>query len=206
MSLLLLFFLALAISAVGTLPPGLITLTIVQTTVQEGKKAGLLNALGATIPEFIYTYLALVGADVLFKDAALNYYIQLASVVVFFVLALWFWFTKPKDFTSPAEVKANRHKYFLRGVAAGFFNFLIVPFWLFVIVWLQANELVVTGRPAILLFSLGAALGALLVFLLYMEAGNWLLKKIAAVRQYTNKAIGLFFFLLFVHQLWQVAG
>lgn len=206
MSLILLFLLALLISAVGTLPPGLITLTIVQTTVQQGKKAGMLNALGATIPEFLYTYLALIGAEMLFQDAALNYYIQVASVVVFLVLALWFWLTKPNDLTSPSTVIASRRKFFLRGVVAGFFNFLIVPFWLFIIVWLQANDLVVEGQPAILLFSLGAALGALFVFVLYAEAGSWLLRKITAVRQHINKAIGLFFFLLFAYQLWEVVG
>jgi threonine/homoserine/homoserine lactone efflux protein len=206
MSLLVLFFLALLISAVGTLPPGLITLTIVQTTVQEGKKAGMLNALGASIPEFIYAYIVLAGAETLRQNATLDYYIQLASVIIFLVLALWFWFSKQKELTSEPAVTAARRKFFLRGVAAGFFNFLIVPFWLFIIVWLQANDFTVEGQPTIILFSLGAALGALLVFTVYIEAGAWLLKKFAEAGKYINKTVGVLFFLLFSYQLWQVIG
>lgn len=204
MSLFLLFCIAVLISAVGTLPPGLITLTIVQTTVQEGKKAGLLNAMGATVPEFFYTYLALVAADLLLDNLTLTHYIKISALVVFLALALWFWLVQPADETSEKVVVAARYQYFIKGMAAGFFNFLIVPFWLFIIVWLQANGVELKGQAGILFFSFGGALGAFFVFFLYIELGHFLLKRISSVRRYINKSVAVIFFLLFLYQVWEV--
>jgi threonine/homoserine/homoserine lactone efflux protein len=190
MTFTILFLIAFTLSFVGTLPPGLITLTITQTTISEGKSAGLRNGLGATIPEFLYTYVALIGIDFLLDHADISYYIQWASVVIFLALGLWFWFAKPSEIRE-VQVKANHRKFFLRGLTAGFFNFLIVPFWVVVVGWLRAN---------------GYALGALLAFVLYVELGAVILRRFQEVAAYVNKIIGGLFLLLFAYQLWELVG
>ncbi|MEM9260358.1 MAG: LysE family transporter [Bacteroidota bacterium] len=206
MNSVLLFFIAFLISAVGTLPPGLITLTITQTTIKEGRRAGLQSALGATIPEFIYTYLALIGADFLLRNADISYYIQLASAILFFGLGIWFWLISPKSQkTTNTEVIPSR-RFFQRGLAAGFFNFLIIPFWLFIIVWLRANGYVITKQAEFLLFATAGALGALCAFLLYLEIGGFILRKFRSVERHLNKAIGSIFLLLCAFQVWEVIG
>lgn len=196
--------LALFISFVGTLPPGLITLTITQTTIEEGKKAAWLTSLGATIPEFIYTYIALIGANFLLQNEAIGYYIQVASAVLFLTLGVYFWLAKPKVKGEKASVDANHGKFFQRGLAAGFFNFLIVPFWLFVVVWLRSNGYVVEGHLTYALFSLAGALGAFGAFLLYIELGGWIVKKFASTERYFNRGIGTVFLVLALYQVYEV--
>jgi threonine/homoserine/homoserine lactone efflux protein len=203
MAITLLFLIAFALSFLGTLPPGLITLTITQTTISEGKSAGLRNGLGATIPEFIYTYVALIGIDFLLDHADIGHYIQWASVVIFLALGLWFWFAKPPQI-GQVKVEANHHKFFLRGLTAGFFNFLIIPFWVVVVGWLRANGYVIDGHPVFLGFSLAGALGAFVAFVLYVELGAAILRRFQEMAVYVNKVIGGLFLLLFAYQLWEI--
>jgi threonine/homoserine/homoserine lactone efflux protein len=203
MAITLLFLIAFALSFLGTLPPGLITLTITQTTISEGKSAGLRNGIGATIPEFIYTYVALVGIDFLLDHADISRYIQLASVVIFLALGLWFWLAKPPEIRA-VQVEANHRKFFLRGLTAGFFNFLIIPFWVVVVGWLRANGYVIDGHPVFLGFSLAGAAGALLAFVLYVELGAVILRRFQEVAVYVNRIIGGLFLLLFAYQLWEI--
>jgi threonine/homoserine/homoserine lactone efflux protein len=199
----LLFLVAFALSFAGTLPPGLITLTITQTTISEGKSAAFRNALGATIPEFIYTYLALIGIDFLLDHADIGHYIQWASVFIFLALGLWFWIAKPPEI-GKVQVEANHRKFFLRGVTAGFFNFLIVPFWVVVVGWMRANGYVIDGHPTFLGISLAGALGALLAFVLYIELGGVILRRFQTVAVYVNRIIGGLFLVLFAYQLWEL--
>jgi len=199
----LLFLIAFALSFLGTLPPGLITLTITQTTISEGKSAGFKNALGATIPEFLYTYLALIGIDFLLDHADVGHYIQWASVVVFLTLGLWFWFAKPPEMGKVA-VAANHRKFFLRGLTAGFFNFLIVPFWVVVVGWLRANGYVIDGQQVFLGFSLAGALGAFLAFVLYIGLGAVILRRFQTAAVYVNRVVGGLFLGLFAYQLWEL--
>jgi threonine/homoserine/homoserine lactone efflux protein len=203
MTITLLFLIAFALSFIGTLPPGLITLTITQTTISEGKSAGFRNALGAIIPEFIYTYVALIGIDFLLDHADIGHYIQWASVFIFLALGLWFWFAKPPEI-SKVKVEANHRKFFLRGLTAGFFNFLIVPFWVVVVGWLRSNGYVIDGQPVFLGFSLAGAFGALLAFVLYIELGGMILRRFKTVAVYVNRIIGGLFLALFAYQLWEL--
>ncbi|MFK8161709.1 MAG: LysE family transporter [Lewinella sp.] len=199
----LLLLIGFFLSFLGTLPPGLITLTITQTTISEGKSAGFKNALGATIPEFLYTYVALVGIDFLLDHADIGRYIQWASVVVFLALGLWFWFAKPPEIGT-VPVVANHRKFFLRGLTAGFFNFLIVPFWVVVVGWLRANDYVIDGQQVFLGFSLAGALGAFLAFVLYIELGAVILRRFQTAAVYVNRVVGGLFLGLFAYQLWEL--
>ena len=52
------FIIAFFLSALGTIPIGLITLTIAQKTLEKGKVAGWQIAMGATVIEFVYTLIA----------------------------------------------------------------------------------------------------------------------------------------------------
>lgn len=202
----LLFLIAFLISAAGTLPPGLITLTITQTAIKEGRAAGLQSSFGATIPEFLYTYLALIGADFLLRNANISYYIQVVSAVLFFGLGLWFWLTAPKALKTTNDGPLPSKRFFQRGLVAGFFNFLIIPFWLFIIVWLRANGYVIAGQVNFLLFSVAGALGAFCAFLLYLAIGAFILRKFQTVEKHLNKLIGSIFLLLFAYQVWEVIG
>lgn len=199
MNLISYFFVALFLSFIGSLPIGLITLTITQKTIEKGKRSGLLISLGATIMEFGYTYLALISLDFLTKNIEVGSYIKIFAIVLFMVLGIYYFFKKPSP--KLKQTKAYDYFDFLRGAIVGLMNVLIFPFWIFLGIWLESNGMFFESQTSIITFSFGATIGAFLAFLVYIWFSGVIEKKVAIINQYTNKVVGAIFLGLGVFQL-----
>lgn len=199
MSIALYFFISFIISALGSLPTGLITLTIMQRTVKAGKKAGYMLSFGATIMEFIYTYVALYGLNFFQESVATNLYLKVFATIVFFGFGLYNLLKKSEP---PVPPKGTYDYFdFGRGILVASMNVLIIPFWLFIALWLGGYGFTFESQTKIVIFSLASALGALVVFIGYAELGHYILNRIGKVVKYTNKAVGIVFILLGIYQL-----
>ena len=195
------FIIALVLSFLGSLPIGLITLTITQKTIQNGRHSGLMIALGATVMEFIYTFIALLSLDFFTQNTAIGNYIKIFATVVFLVMGIYFLWKK-----NSAQLKAaSEYNYFdfLRGFIVGVMNMLIVPFWIFLGIWLESNGISFEKNSIIFVFSIGAAIGALLAFLGYILLSEYIVSKTKEINRYTNKAVGVLFLGLGIFQLSQ---
>ncbi len=193
------FFIALVLSFLGSLPLGLITLTITQRTMEKGRKSGVLLALGATVMEFVYTYIALISLDLFTQNTSIGQYIQYAATLVFFILGFYFLFKKSQDITPPAST--YNYFDFFRGVVVGAMNMLIVPFWIFLAIWLESQGYFFDRATNIFSFSVGSALGALLAFLGYISLSEWIMGKIKTIHRYTDTVVGILFLGLGIFQL-----
>ncbi|MEL7424141.1 MAG: LysE family transporter [Bacteroidota bacterium] len=203
MELLIYFAVALTISAVGSIPPGLITLSILRRSVQINRKAALWVSAGALLPEFIYTYLALVGYRYLQQNHVVEERIQQLATAVFLLFGIYYLLKKKStDLKLPeeGEVKENATD-FGRGLGVGFLNMLIIPFWVIVAGWLGSYDFSFDNSALILSFCFGAAIGAGIVFWAYVELGNWLVQRLGRIDYYTNKAVGGIFLGLGILQL-----
>jgi len=199
MNLILYFSIALVLSFLGSLPIGLITLTITQKTIQNGRHSGLMIALGATIMEFIYAFIALLSLDLFTQNTSIGNYIKIFATAIF--LAMGFYFLWKKNSTEVRPTAAYNYFDFLRGFIVGTMNLLIVPFWIFLGIWLKANGVSFKNNFDILIFSSGAALGALLAFFGYILLSEFIVKRTKKINQYTNKAVGILFLGLGIFQL-----
>ena len=70
---------------------------------------------------------------------------------------------------------------------------LIVPFWIFLGIWLESNGILFHEKIEVIIFSLGSALGALLAFLGYILLSEFIVKKSKEIKRYANRAIGIIF-------------
>ena len=199
MNLILYFSIALVLSFLGSLPIGLITLTITQKTIQNGRHSGLMIALGATIMEFVYAFIALLSLDLFTQNTSIGNYIKIFATAIF--LAMGFYFLWKKNSTEVRPTAAYNYLDFLRGFIVGSMNLLIVPFWIFLGIWLKANGVSFKNNFDILIFSSGAALGALLAFFGYILLSEFIVKRTKKINQYTNKAVGILFLGLGIFQL-----
>ena len=202
MNIALYFIISFIISAIGSLPTGLITLTIMQRTLEAGKKAGYMLSFGATVMEFVYTYIALYGLTFFQESVATNYYMQVFATVVFFGFGFYNFFKESNPPTTPS----NDYDYFDfgRGFLVATMNVLIIPFWLFIALWLGNYEFTFDTQTNIIVFSIGSALGALAVFIGYAELGHYILARIGKIVKYTNKIVGVIFVILGFYQLSQL--
>ena len=196
------FIVALLLSFLGSLPIGLITLNISQSTIQHGRQSGISLSLGATVMEFVYTYLALISLEFFTQNTGINQYIKVAATFVFLGMGSYFLFKKTT--TNLRPVQAGSYFDFFRGILVGAMNMLIIPFWIFLALWLQSQGLFFERTDQILFFSLGSALGALIAFVGYVGLSEYIMKRLATVNRYTDKVVGWLFIGLGVFQLWQL--
>ena len=150
MNLFFYFVISFIISALGSLPTGLITLTVMQRTVEAGKKAGIMLALGATIMEFVYTLIALCGLGFFEESLASNYYMKVFATIVFFAFGLYNYFKRNEP---SSKVKSDYNYFdFGRGILVAAMNVLIIPFWLFIALWLGSCEMIFDTQWKIFIF------------------------------------------------------
>jgi len=200
--IILYFFIGLVLSFLGSIPIGLITLTITQRTLEKGRTSGLMIALGATIMEFVYTFVALISLDIFSKNDMIGQYIKMFATVVFLGMGLYYFFKKN---TSDLKTTPTYDYFdFLRGIAVGAMNLLIVPFWIFLGLWLESNGYIFDNYSIITVFSIGSAIGALLMFLIYIWMSESIINKSKQIKKYTNKAVGVLFLGLGIFQLIQL--
>lgn len=202
MTLIVYFFIAFILSFLGSIPIGLITLTIAQKTIQNGRRSGLMIALGATIMEFVYTFIALLSLEFFTQNTAIGNYIKTFALVLFFILGIYYLWKK----SNPHHQKISPYNYydFLRGFIVGMMNMLIVPFWIFLGIWLESNGILFQNKIEVIIFSLGSALGALLAFLGYILLSEFIVQKSKEINRYANKAIGIIFLGLGFFQLFNL--
>jgi len=202
MNIALYFIISFIISALGSLPTGLITLTVMQRAVDAGKKAGYMLSFGATVMEFVYTYIALYGLTFFQENVATNYYLQVFATVVFFAFGAY---NLSKESKPPAKPN-KKYDYFDfgRGILVAAMNVLIIPFWLFIAIWLSSYDMRFDTQTNIITFSIGSALGALVVFIGYAELGRFIIGRIGKIVKYTDKVVGIVFLILGVYQVTQL--
>jgi threonine/homoserine/homoserine lactone efflux protein len=202
MNLVAYFFIAFVLSALGSMPVGMITLKIAEKTIHDGYRSGVMVSLGATTIEFLYTYIAIASMDFFIQNVGLNLYINLIAMTVFFALAFYHLFKKTSQILeSKGEYKTFD---FIKGILLASMNMLIIPFWIFLVVWLKNYGFEFSTITQILVFSIGSALGALVIFILYSRLGKLVVNKIQKVSYYTNRTVGVLFLLLAMYQLTQL--
>ena len=123
-------------------------------------------------------------------------------MTVFFALGFYHLLKKTKTILdSKGEYKTFD---FIKGILLAAMNLLIIPFWIFLAIWLKSYGFDFNSTSQILVFSLGSALGALVIFLLYTKLGRFVVNKIQKVSFYTNKTVGVLFLLLAMYQFTQL--
>lgn len=198
------FITAAGLSALGALPVGLINLSLANWTIKKGRRAGFVASAGAILVEFVYTFIAVYFIDILVSNAAIEMWIQIFSIVLFSLLSLYYYRSSLKQESIETEVKSGSKHSFWYGVGVTSINLLILPYWVFLTIWLKSNGYIIEDLREVIWIALGSALGAGAVFFIYVQLGNYIVRRIAHVNTYTNRALALLFGILAIVQLVRV--
>ncbi|MBL7828733.1 MAG: LysE family transporter [Saprospiraceae bacterium] len=184
------------LSLLGSLPPGLISLTVSYTAIGMGVLAATMVAAGAAFAEFFQAWLAVVLSDWFLSNPGVSAVFEWVAVVVFSVLAIFMlFFAQPPK--KPGEIKmANWPVYFLRGVLISAFNLLAVPYWFTYCGWLRVEGIWQEGLTCTLVFSLGVSLGTMFAMGIYIWLSTLIVSRAHQVARYANRLIGLIFVFL----------
>ena len=160
----LIFLITFFISFVGSIHPGPLNLSVIQTTLQKGFSSALLLAFGGIIPEIIYGYLAVEGVMIFEKYPIIFNMMQWVVIPILLGLGIqqiinsW----KPKQILKPSKLE---QKASTQGVTKGFllslFNPQLLPYWIVILINYQNYSfLKISESSDKVFFVLGTSMGA----------------------------------------------
>lgn len=203
MSLLVLksFLLATLISFAGSVQLGPVNFGTIHTALNKNKSSAILFGFGGSLPELLYSGIALWGASLVFQFEEIQVYLKFITSAILMMFGLVLIFQKSAD---PAKVyKIRKGNYMIAGALFGLLNPQLLPFWLFVISYLASNEILInqsfSDKAA---FSVGTMFGAFLL--------QWLVAEITSrkrafvfhrLNKNYNKILGSIILLVAIFQL-----
>lgn len=189
------------LSFVGSLPPGLINMSVAEATVSRGKRAAFLIALGAAFIEGLQVILAIKCASWFVTYPSVEAVIHIAAVPVF--LGLGGYHLLKKGGKLSERESPPRSQEFFRGILLSSLNFLAIPFWLFY-GSLLGTEGWLLNDVLIFVFTVGAFLGTLALLFAYGWMSLKIVNHLDQAEQITNQVLAILFIILGFWQLWRI--
>lgn len=160
----IIYFLTAVISYVATLPPGPLSIYIVDTTLQKNIKIALWVALGGILGEVIYTYLAIEGVMIFDKYPIVVYWIQRMIILVLLVVGTFTFFQKNTPHKSENIAVKKQLFSVMKGISLSLLTPALFPFWIVVLLEYQKYEwLKITTISDKIFFLAGAETGTFLL-------------------------------------------
>lgn len=200
----ILFFAGFSLSLFGSLPPGLISLSVAQTSIYRGMLAAMRVAAGAASAEFFQAWAAVALSDWFLRHPAATLGFQWASLPVFLILGTYLFFFARSSPASTQAVSAPPAGQFAKGIFISTFNLLAVPYWFVYCGWLRVEGWWQEGLVYTLIFAAGVSIGTLAALWLYAWLGQKIVQRSARVAMYANRCIGVLFWAFGLKTLWEL--
>lgn len=200
-------FIGFGLSFIGSIPFGIINITVADTAINKGLKAGLWVGFGAAIVEFFQSFIAVKFADVFLSNPSIDWYFNVIATLIFFALAVYYlFFEKNKQPAVNATANAGQVHPFWKGILVSAVNVLVFPYWIFYSTYLSNQGWLDMDLAHVLVFCVGISLGGMLVFFLFAKMGVYMLEKGPKLMRYINLCIGAIFLAFGLFQLYKLVG
>jgi threonine/homoserine/homoserine lactone efflux protein len=193
------FLIAFAISFLGSIPVGVLNLTIVDIALRKSFKQVLMFATASALIEYGQGFIALKFSSLFETNQNLAFYIDLIATPVFFILGI-FYLRKHGKPPKKEETISD----FKKGLLLSIVNPLAIPFW---VVWGTVGlgkGWLTMSNSSIAIFTLGISMGTFATLLLYGLAAKPIIEKIEIVNQRINQIIGWVLIILGLLQLFKL--
>lgn len=201
LDVILIFLVTSVVSFAGSLQVGPVNFFVLEATLHNNRKAGMLVAVGGSIPEFIYSILALAVGLYLQQLPGAFLVFRIVTAVVLLIIGISFFVKKYKQ-SNTLNQQSEQH-FLLRGFVLGILNPQLLPFWLIVYTsFFSLTGIRIDSAPACAGFVAGTGCGAFALHLLLIYFSNKFREKLNRWMQqvFVYKAIGGLFILLAVLQ------
>ncbi len=172
--------------------PAMLNMTTARTSIEQGKKAGILFGLGASIINAIHAIIAFSFLDYLDDSPEIIMWFKRIGVLILFSLAVYFYFKSKKTLVGISD--NPKIPSFIEGLLTSFINMLGLPFYFTAGLALEANKKIVAIIPNIYYLSFGVFLGGFTIFSIYAIMA----KQIAARSEFISKNLNLILVVIFI--------
>ncbi|HXH19086.1 MAG TPA: hypothetical protein VNJ07_08370 [Chitinophagales bacterium] len=197
------FLLGLAVSFAGSLPPGVISLTVMDTAVRKSLRQSAYVAGAASAVEFFQSYIAILFSKLFMRNEMVSTFIHYGAAPVFLLVGMLFLL---KDKLLPKKISTGQYasKNIAKGMMVGLLNVFVIPFWVFWSSYFASNNWIDFKYSSIAIFSAGITAGTMLALMLYARIGLSMANKTAVLAFWGNKTLGLIFIAFGIYQAVQL--
>lgn len=164
MEVLVTFVIAFFFSFVGTIPPGTVSLTIIQLGLNQKISIAWRMALAAALIEYPYAWVAVEFQGFLTRSIEITkgfHLIAATTMILLGILNLWS-SARPPKFIQRFEASGFR-----KGVVLSLLNPLAIPFWVAMTAYLKSYGWVdLSDMSEVHAYLLGVSTGTLVLFML----------------------------------------
>jgi len=175
-----------AASMIGALPFGLVNLTVLNVSQEQGYKPAMRIAHGASVIEVLFGLISILAGSLVYQQLEGNSTVSYIAASVLVAGGIFFFFKKQV----PAEKQATTSSGFLKGAILNLVSIQVFLFWIVAIAFLSARGLIQYHPLSIVGFLSGIWLGKMGILYLYMKLGNRLLTRSTPISQNINRVIG----------------
>jgi threonine/homoserine/homoserine lactone efflux protein len=195
-TIVLIFLLTALISFAGSLQVGPVNYFVMETGLRQNRMAAILVAAGGSIPEFIYSVLAITIGISLQQTPTFFLAFKWITIALLLGLSIYYFF---KKVVQNAQSDFSKKGSFLKGFTLGLLNPQLLPFWLVVYTsFFTSTGLSITSLSEQIAFITGTGIGAfgLHLCLIYLVRTNKERLEKWINFPYFNRFLSAFFLLL----------
>lgn len=189
--------LGMGTAIIGGLPFGLVNLTVLNATFDEGSRAAIKIAHGAALVEVLFGLTALLAGGIFASYIEGNKIIAYSTAGVLIAGGLFFILKKQGSNNS----RLSNFSGFLNGILLNLVSIQVFLYWILAITFLSSRELLHFNILSILLFVSGIWLGKMAVLWMYMILSHRYLSRSRIISKNINTLIGIVLFGLAFFQL-----
>jgi threonine/homoserine/homoserine lactone efflux protein len=164
------FFISLAISFIGVIPPGLLNVSAAKISLKEGHNRGFMFSIGVCIVVAFQVYIATVFAKYLNLHPEVTIILKRVAFVIFLLVALYFFITaksKPSNLQVESSLKSKQSRIF-QGMFMSALNIFPIPFQAYMVTTLVSFRWLSLDPTSIGTYVSGAVMGTFMALYGYI--------------------------------------
>lgn len=197
------FLIGFGVSYLFSLPPGMISLNVLQTTIQKGLLSAFWLALAAVLIESVQAFVGVKFSEWINQHENLKLGLEMFVIPVFLALGIGNVVIGVKTIRNKDKASLQPKKTigsFWKGLIVSALNPVAIPFWVVWATGISEKNLLVMETSHILVFVFGTTLGTLACLMTYAVLSAVIAKRIHAVKIWMNIIIGVLFIGLAIAQ------
>ena len=204
MLLLLHFILGIITSFLGSLAPSMLNMTATKISLSKGKKEAIKFAFAVSIIVLIQAYVATLFTRYLRTNPAFVQSLQKIALVIFALLAIYFYTQFKKDKVKTPKDKKGYKNVFLVGLLLSSLNMFSIPFYCGITTALDLAGWLQFTQTYIIAFVLGSAIGTFLLLFMYLNYAKKIQSKSKGLSKNLNLILSILTGVLAIVTLFKV--
>lgn len=176
-----------------TIPLGPVNLLVINTTISKNLKAALVLASITSFMELFKPVLAIYFSWLITRHIESNIYIQLAVVLAFIFIGLFF--MRKKDTSIEAENHRRHTPEIVKGVLVSFLNIPALPFWILVVAYFEGTIGFDFSISKVALFLAGVFSGRYGTLYIYARLSQYISERSTIIARWLNRIMAILFYL-----------